>query len=78
MVFILKPCQGGAFSYTEDKLDQIKDAFVKFENNNDTKAAIILAFTYQSGQVWIFMAASTLVRTDATDIKVRDGHRSVL
>ena len=53
MAFILKSChwQGGIFFYTEDKLDQIKNAYVAFQNNNDTKAAMILAFAYQSGQV---------------------------
>ena len=48
---ILKPYQGGVFFYTADKLDQIKDAFMEYQNNNDTKAAMILAFAFQSGQV---------------------------
>jgi hypothetical protein len=51
MAFMLKPCQGGVFFFTEDKLDQVKNAYLAFQNNNDTKAATILAFAYQSGQV---------------------------
>ena len=51
MVFILKPWQGGVFFYTEDKLDQIKNAYLAFQNNSDPKAEMILAFAYQSGQV---------------------------
>jgi len=44
---------GGVFFYTEDKLPQIKDAFIEFQKNSDTKAAMILAFAFQSGQLVI-------------------------
>jgi hypothetical protein len=57
MVDILKPYQGGVFFYTADKLDQIKDAFMEFQNNNDTKAAMILAFAFQSGQVRVYFGS---------------------
>jgi len=67
MVYILKRLQGGFLTYTEDKLDQIKDSLVKFQEKTDTKAAVILTFAYTSGQVWSIVAASPLVPTDAID-----------
>jgi len=78
MVDILKPCQGGVFFYTEDKLDQIKNAFIGFQENTDTKAAMILAFAFQSGQVWPVVATSPLVRPDTPYTTARDRHLSFL
>ena len=43
--------KGGILIYTEDKLDQLKDSLVKFQEQNDTKAATMLAFAYTSGTV---------------------------
>jgi hypothetical protein len=51
MVYILNHRQGGFLFYTEDKLDQIKDALGKFQEKTDTKAAMLFSFTYISGQV---------------------------
>ena len=65
--YVLKPWQGGILIYTEDKLDQIKDSLVKFQEKDDTKAAILVGFAYTSGQVWSSVAVWPLVWTDATD-----------
>jgi len=43
--------KAGILSYSEDQLDAIKDAFVKFQQKNDTKASVDLFLTYSSGQV---------------------------
>ena len=67
MVYIVRLRQGGVLTYTKDKLDQIKDSLVKFQEKTDTKAALLLGFVYTSGQVWSIVAASPLVPTDATD-----------
>jgi len=61
MVCILKCLQGGILIYTEDKLDQIKESLVKFQEKNDKKAAMGLGFAYTLGQVWSIMAMSALV-----------------
>jgi len=42
---------GGILTYTEDKLDQIKDSLIKFQEKTDTKAAMMLSFTFLSGQI---------------------------
>jgi len=44
---------GGLFTYAADKQDQIRDAFVKFQQLNDTKAAMVLGLSYSSGQLKI-------------------------
>jgi hypothetical protein len=45
------PDRAASLFYTEDKLDQIKDSLVKFQEQNDTKAAMLLGFAYTSGTV---------------------------
>jgi hypothetical protein len=47
--------------YSEDKLDQIKDALVKFQSNKDTKAAMWMILYYASGRVCSIMATFMLV-----------------
>jgi len=37
--------------YTGDKLDQIKEALIKFQQNKDTKAAMWMILYYMSRQV---------------------------
>jgi hypothetical protein len=48
---LLEIWQAGFFSYSEDQLDAIKDALVKFQQKNDTKASVYMFLTYSSGQV---------------------------
>ena len=43
--------QGGFVYYAENQLDAIKDALVKFQQNNNTKAAVIVSPTYSLDQV---------------------------
>jgi hypothetical protein len=43
--------QGGILTYSENQLDEIKEALVKFQQKNDTKAACTLSLIYSSGQV---------------------------
>lgn len=54
--------------YTRDKLDQIKEALVKFERKTDAKAAVMISISYLSGQVSRLVAILPLVQIDATDI----------
>jgi len=67
--FILKShpqtdISAGILIYTENKLDQIKEAVVKFQQKNDTKAAIVIPIAYTSGQItvgcFLFYDAPTL------------------
>ena len=48
---LLEIWQEGLLIYTENQLDAIKDALFKFQQKNDTKAAVIVSLTYLSGQV---------------------------
>ena len=48
---LLEIWQQGLLIYTEYQLDAIKDALFKFQQKNDTKAAVIVSLTYLSGQV---------------------------
>ena len=59
--------QGGVLYYTEDKLDQVKEALIKFQQNNDTKASMIFSYAYTSGQVRSILSSLCASRTDATD-----------
>ena len=43
--------QGGILSYAENQLDKIKEALVKFQQKNDTKAACTVSLISSSGQV---------------------------
>jgi len=54
--------------YTRDKLDQIKEALVKFELKTDAKAAAMISISYVSGQVSRLVVIFPLVQIDATDI----------
>jgi hypothetical protein len=56
--------QGGFLFYTEDQLGAIKDALVKFQQKNDTKAAIMISLAHTSGQVCFIMTTSLLVQPD--------------
>ena len=78
MVYILQHCQGGVLTYTEDKLDQIKDSLVKFQEKIDSKAAVLVGFVYTLGEVWSIVAASPLVQTDDTDATDHACYRSFL
>ena len=49
--------KGGVIFYSEDQLDAIKEALVKFQQESDTKAALLLFMTYSSGQVCFVMTA---------------------
>ncbi len=59
---LLETWQGGSRTYTEDQLDAIKNAFVEFQQNNDTKATSILTLGYSSGQVCPVMETSLLIQ----------------
>jgi len=61
MEYIIKRFQGGVLIYTEDKLDQIKESLVKFQEKNDNKATTGLSLAYTLGQVWSIVAGSALV-----------------
>jgi hypothetical protein len=52
--------KGGVIFYADDQLDAIKEAFSKFQQKNDTKAAVLPFPTYSSGQVCPVMTASLL------------------
>jgi hypothetical protein len=43
--------QGGYLFYPSTQLDAVKDAIIKFQDNNDTKASIVLSLSYSSGTV---------------------------
>jgi hypothetical protein len=45
-------------TYTEDKLDAIKEALVKFQQKNDTKASAIVSMSYSSDPVCSVTMAS--------------------
>jgi hypothetical protein len=47
----LEILQGGVRLYAESQLDTIKEALVKFQQESDTKAAVLISPTYTSGQV---------------------------
>jgi hypothetical protein len=47
----LEILQGGVRLYAESQLDTIKEALVKFQQESDTKAAVMVPLTYTSGQV---------------------------
>jgi hypothetical protein len=60
--------QGGILYYADDQLDAIKEALVKFQQKNDTKAEVMVILSYSSSsgssQVCFVMMASLLVQTD--------------
>jgi hypothetical protein len=62
----LKIWQGGLFIYAENQLDAIKEALFKFQQVNDTKAAIEVSLAYTSGQVRTVMTTSLLKLTAIT------------
>ena len=47
--------QGGFRSYNESQLDAIQKAFLKFEQNNDTKAVSGVYLTWSSDLVYFVM-----------------------
>ncbi|KAH9990398.1 FAD-binding domain-containing protein [Russula vinacea] len=47
---------GGFCIYTENQLDAIKTALVNFQQENDTKAEVLVGLTYSSGQFLISVA----------------------
>lgn len=59
---LLETWQGGSRTYTEDQLDAIKNAFVEFQQNNDTKATSAVTLGYSSGQVSLVMETSLLIQ----------------
>lgn len=48
---LLEIWKAGFFSYAENQLDAIKEALVKFQQKNDTKAQVVVLLNYSSGQV---------------------------
>jgi hypothetical protein len=44
-------CQSGVLSYSLDKLDVFKDAVIRYQDNNDSKALAIFTVLYSSGTV---------------------------
>jgi hypothetical protein len=56
--------QGGILTYAENQLDEIKEAIVKFQEKNDTKAACTVSLVYSSGQVCHAMETLLLIRPD--------------
>ena len=50
--------------YAEDQLEAIKEALVKFQQENDTKAAIDVVLSYSSGQVCSVMTSLLLIQID--------------
>ena len=48
---LLEIWQGGLRFYNESQLDTIRRAFLKYDQNNDTKAASDVYLTYSFGQV---------------------------
>ena len=61
---LLETRQGGALVYAEDKLNAIKEALVKFQQKNDSKASPAVAVTYSSGQVCAVIRTSPLIPSD--------------
>jgi FAD/FMN-containing dehydrogenase len=76
---------GGTRNYTVDQLDLVKEALVKFQQKNDTKAALIVAATYTPAGVvtgaLVFYNAPTpapgifddflAIPTNQSDVKTR-------
>ena len=56
--------QGGVLYYADDQLDAIREALVKFQQKNDTKAEVMVTLPYTSGQVCFVLIALLLVPTD--------------
>ena len=56
--------QGGVLFYSEDQLDAIKVALLEFQENKDTKAAILVFMAYSKGPVSSLMTISQLSKTD--------------
>ncbi|KAF8486364.1 FAD dependent oxidoreductase [Russula ochroleuca] len=42
---------GGIHFYSENQLDAIKEAFIKYQQKNDTKAEVAVSLSYSSGQI---------------------------
>jgi hypothetical protein len=61
---LLEIWQGGFRLYGEDQLDTIKEAFYRFQLNNDTKTSGAASFTYAGGQVSYVLKTSLLNQTD--------------
>jgi hypothetical protein len=74
---LLETWQAGILIYTEDKLDTIKEALVNFQQNNDTKASVMVLMTYSLDPVCSVMMALLLIRTDIT-VTVFDQHHLLL
>jgi len=51
LTFFLYICQGGLILYPVDQLDAVKEAFSRFQEVDDTKAAIMITFDYSQGQL---------------------------
>ena len=47
--------KGGVLHYADEQLNAVKEALVKFQQKNDTKAAINVLLSYSSTQVCSFM-----------------------
>ena len=50
--------QGGFFSYSENQLEAIKEALVKFQQIDDTRANVGVSLSFSSGQVSSILATS--------------------
>ena len=61
---LLETWQAGFCSYAENQLDAIKEALFKFQQENDTKAAVVMTLTYSSGQVGTVMTTLLLIQTN--------------
>jgi hypothetical protein len=47
--------KGGVLYYADEQLDAVKEALVKFQQKNDTRAAINVILSYSSTEVCSFM-----------------------
>jgi hypothetical protein len=61
---LLETRQGGTLLYSENSLDAIKAALVKFLQQNDTKASPAIAITYAAGKVRAVIGTSPLILSD--------------
>ena len=56
--------QGGVLYYADDQLDAIREALVKFQQKNDTKAEVMVTLPYSSSQVCFVLMALLSVPAD--------------
>ena len=69
--------QAGFVYYAGIQLGAIKEALVNFQQNNDTKASVMVLMTYSLDPVCSVMMALLLIRTDIT-VTVFDQHHLLL